>query len=612
MFNRFLALPLLFSLLLLAACANSDNPPPSLDTPPPSPAASATETPAATTAPIPAANATETPAATAAESPAADKTLTLRYWQAPSLPFPYLSGGNKDWDAAAITLEPLANIDPAGQLIPTLAAAIPTRENGGISPDGQSITWPLQPGVQWSDGSFLTAADVVFTWRYCTAAGSGCTALDAFAGVERVTALDDLTVKIDFAAPTPWPYTPFVGFRTPIIQAAQFAGCLGPAAADCAAQNQAPAGTGPYYITAFTPNATAVYERNPYYRAGNAYFDQVLFQGGGTAEDAARAVLESGAADYAWNLQMAPDTLAELESLGRGSVAVAFASTVERIAVNQTNPDPALGANRSEYQEGQNPHPFLTFAPIRAAMSLAIDRRRIAEELYGFAAVPTCNLVDGPPAYRSTTNNACLMPDIAAANRLLEDLGVVDSDGDGIREYQGIPLRLVFQTADNAVRRATQEMVRDWWREIGIETALIQHDAARFFGGDPEVDPASSYRRFFADVQMYAASSGIDPRRYFADQLCGSIQRRENRWAGGNIPRSCHPAYDELFAQLSGAAAGPERAALVQRLNDLQVGGYYEIPLVNRGLVSAYANNLQGVRVNGWDSPLWNIAEWRR
>ena len=278
MLNRFLALSLLFSLLLLAACANSGNPPPSPETPP-TPAAIVAETP-------------EPPPSPAA-SPAADKTLTLRYWQAPSLPFPYLSGGNKDWDAAAITLEPLANIDPAGQLIPTLAAAIPTRENGGVAADGQSITWQLKPGVQWSDGSFLTAADVVFTWRYCTAAGSGCTALDAFAGVESVTAVDDLTVQIRFAAPTPWPYTPFVGFRAPIIQQAQFAGCLGPAAAGCAAQNQAPAGTGPYQIAAFTPNATATYERNPYYRGANSWFDRVLLQGGGTAEDAAKAVMES-------------------------------------------------------------------------------------------------------------------------------------------------------------------------------------------------------------------------------------------------------------------------------------------------------------------------------
>ena len=50
----------------------------------------------------------------------------------------------------------------------------------------------------------------------------------------------------------------------------------------------------------------------------------------------------------------------------------------------------------------------------------------------------------------------------------------------------------------------------------------------------------------------------------------------------------------------------------MKRLSDIYIQGYYEIPLVERGFVSARLNTLQGVRINGWDSELWNIAEWRR
>ena len=578
-----LTLPFLALLLLLAACAAPDP-----------------------TAPPPTATPEPTP------TPPAEKVLNLRYWQAPSLPIPYLSGGDKDWDAAAVTLEPLANLDPEGNLQPTLAADIPTRENGGVSADWRAITWRLQPGVKWSDGSPFTAEDVVFTWRYCTAPGSSCTAVDAFDAVAEVAATDPLTVKIAFTDSTPWPYIPFVGSRTPILNRAQFAQCLGPAAAGCAAENAAPLGTGPYRLTAFTPNDRAAYERNPHYRGPEPWFDRVELQGGGTALAAAEAVLADGAADYAWNLQIRPDTLAELESMGQGQVVAAFSSFVERLAVNQTNPDPALGENRSEYQDGQNPHPFLTFTPIRQAMSMAIDRSLIAENLYGFAAMPTCNLVDGPPAYRSAANNDCLAQDLPAANRLLDEQGVMDTDGDGIREYRGSPLQITVQTSTNEIRQETQDLLRDWWQEIGIGTTLVQHDAARFFGGDPATDPEASYRRFFADVQMYADNSGIDPQRYFSDQLCRSIPTRANRWAGGNIPRSCDPQYDQLFDQLAQTPAGPQRGALVRQLNDRHTRNYYEIPLVNRGLVAAHANTLQGVQPNGWDSSLWNIAQWRR
>ena len=89
----------------------------------------------------------------AVEAPAAERVLTMRYWQAPTLPFPYLTGGFKDRDAGAIALEPLANYDPDGNLVPKLAVEIPTRENGGVSADLLTITWKLKQGVRWSDGS---------------------------------------------------------------------------------------------------------------------------------------------------------------------------------------------------------------------------------------------------------------------------------------------------------------------------------------------------------------------------------------------------------------------------------------------------------------------------
>ena len=85
------------------------------------------------------------------ESDKKDETLTLAYWQAPSIPNPYLSGGYKDRDAGAVTLEPLAKYDPGGALIPALALEIPTLENGGISSNLTSITWKLRDSLKWSD-----------------------------------------------------------------------------------------------------------------------------------------------------------------------------------------------------------------------------------------------------------------------------------------------------------------------------------------------------------------------------------------------------------------------------------------------------------------------------
>ena len=541
-----------------------------------------------------------------------EETLTILYWQAPSTPNPYLSGGFKDRDAGAITLQPLAYYDPDGALVPALADEIPTLQNGGISQDLTSITWNLKDDLNWSDGSDLTAHDVVFTWRYCTDEATGCTASSSFADITSVEALDDSTVKITFHAPTSYPYVPFVSSGAPVLSQAQFVDCVGAAAADCDDENFAPLGPGPYRIVEFTPDELAVYERNPHYYGDKPFFDRIILKGGGDALTAARSVLDEGEADYAWNLQIDPETLATLEAAGNGKVISAFSSLVERIVLNQTNPDPALGDDRSEYLDGTNPHPFFTFAPIPQAMSLAIDRSLISDRLYGFAGEPTCNLIVGPPDYVSTSNDGCLAQDINGANKLLDDNGVLDTDGDGTREYNGVPLKITFQTSTNDIRQETQFLVQDWWSQIGIETEIIHHDAAAFFGGDPIADKDALYSRFFADVQMYAAGPDIDPQQYLVGLTCDEIPDRDNNWGGGNVTRACNPAFDELVEELAHTPIGPDRTALIKSMNDIQVQGHFEIPLVNRGIVSAHSDTLKGVRINGWDSEMWNIAEWRR
>ena len=544
--------------------------------------------------------------------PADDKTLNILYWQAPSTLNPYLSGGFKDRDAAAITLQPLAYYDPDGALVPALATDIPTVRNGGISQDLTSITWKLRDDLKWSDGSNLSAQDFVFTWRYCVNEDTGCTAAGSFVDITSIEAPDDLTIKITFHAPTPYPYSAFVGAGLPVLSRVQFADCIGAAASGCDDQNFAPLGPGPYRIVTFFPDDHAVYERNPHYYGDKPYFKSVILKGGGDALTAAKSVLEDGEADYAWNLQIAPEPLAELEAVGKGKVVSAFSSLVERIVLNQTNADPALGEDRSEYLDGANPHPLLTFTPIAQAMSMAIDRTAISEQLYGFAGEPACNLIVGPPTYVSTANEGCIAQNIEGARKLLDDNGVIDADGDGIREYNRVPLRFTYQTSTNEVRQDTQALVRGWWSEIGIEAELIDHDAAVFFGGDPVEDREAVYSRFFADLQMYATGPDIDPQQYLVGLTCDQIPDRDNGWGGSNISRACNPVLDELAEELAHTPVGPDRAALVLRMNDILVQNYYEIPLVNRGIVSAHLLELQGVRFNGWDSELWNIAEWRR
>ena len=538
--------------------------------------------------------------------------LNILYWQASSTVNPYLSGGTKDQEAASLIIEPLAHYDENGNMVPTLVDEIPTVENGGVATDLRSVTWKLTKGITWSDGTPLTAHDVVFTGEYCLDEAGGCNSTSYFSDVTKIEALDDHTVKVHFGVAKPFPYGPFVGSTSPIIQKAQFKDCMGARAQECTEQNFGPIGTGPFKVEEFRANDVITLSANENYRdPDKPAFATATFKGGGDAASAARAVLETSEFDYAWNLQVEPEVLAQMAAAGKGTVVVAFGTSVERLMVNQTNDDPSLGPEkRSLYLDGANPHPFLSDPAVRRALSLAIDRSILVEAGYGAAGQATCNVLPAPAVYTSTANDACMTQDVDEANGILDEAGWMRGS-DGVRAKDGVRISILYQTSTNSVRQATQALVKQMWEQIGVETELRNIDAAVFFGGDTA--SPDTYQKFYADIEMYTNNfSGTDPESYMANWSCSEIPGPENQWLGNNIQRSCAAQYDALVAEMSQTAALQERARLAKEMNDILAQNHYMIPLIWRGDVSAHANTLKGVRMNAWDSELWNVADWHR
>lgn len=537
-----------------------------------------------------------------------DGHVNIIYWQAPSTLNPYLSGGTKDIESSSLVVEPLARYDQDGNMVPWLAEEVPTVENGGVSSDLKSITWKIKDGITWSDGSPLTSKDVQFTWQYCTHPEGGCAQSERFNDITDVKIVDDKTLTIMFDVPKPFPYGAFVGAQTPVIQAAQFADCLGAKAPECTDANFGPIGTGPFRVTDFRPNDVISMEANPNYRdPAKPAFASLTFKGGGDAAAAGRSVLETGEFDYAWNLQLAPEVLANMEAAGKGKVVSSFGTLVERILVNLTNPSPDLGDERST---AKHPHPFLSDKAVRQALSMAIDRNLLVEIGYGSAGRPTCNVLPAPEIYKSSANDGCLVQDIEGAKKLLDDAGWKPG-GDGVRAKDGVRLSILYQTSTNAVRQDFQALIKQWWSDIGVETELRNIDAAVFFGGDPA--SPDTYQKFFADVEMYANNfDGTDPEAYMANWECKQAPRPESQWQGNNMPRYCSEEYDALVDKLSQTGALLERAELAKAMNDMLMQDYVMLPLVDRGRVSAHSNTLGGVILNTWDSELWNAADWHR
>ncbi|OJY27362.1 MAG: peptide ABC transporter [Rhodobacterales bacterium 65-51] len=541
----------------------------------------------------------------------ADGHVNILYSQAPSTLNPYLSSGTKDIENASLVIEPLAGYDEKGVMIPRLVDEIPTLENGGVAEDQKSITWKIKPDLKWSDGSPVTADDVVFTAEYCMHPEGGCAQLAKFEGIEKVEAVDPQTVKISFKEAKPNPYLAFVGSQTPVLQKAQFANCLGAAASTCTEQNFGPIGTGPFRVVEFKTNDVIQLEANPEYRdPAKPAFATVTVKGGGDAASAARAVMETGEFDYAWNTQIPPELQQAMEQGGKGEFVSGFGTLVERIEMNMTDPSPDLP--EGERSTAKHPHPILSDLKVRQALSMAIDRNLLVEIGYGNAGRPTCNLVPAPEMYASTDNTGCLTQDIEGAKKLLDEAGWTDSDGDGIRDKDGKKFSLLYQTSVNPVRQDFQALIKGWWNEIGIEVELKAVDGSVFFGGD--AGSPDTFQKFYADVEMYANNfDGTDPEAYLAEHTCAKAPRPDTQWQGENINRYCDPAYDAMIAELGKTGDLEKRAELAKKLNDMLTKESMTIvPLVDRGRLSARSKTLGGVVLNTWDSELWNASDWYR
>jgi peptide/nickel transport system substrate-binding protein len=566
--------------------------------------------PSAPTAAAPTTGATGAAPTTApAAQRGAGGELKILYWQAVTDLNSHHSQGTKDFDGARLVLEPLAAMGPDGAPVAILAAEVPTRANNGVSADLTSVTWKLKPNVKWSDGSPFTSADVVFTWKYGADPATATTTANIFANVKSVEAVDPLTAKVTFNAPTANPYQTFVSGLGNIIQEKQYKDFIGAAAVN---GPKIPVGTGPYKVTEFKPNDVVLYAINENYRdPGKPFFKTVQFKGGGDATGAARAVFQTGEADYGWNLQVEATILKPMIEAAdsKGTFISAVSGNLERLLINRSDPRASAGANRGE---PTTQHPFLSDLKVRQALAMGVDRTPLAD-LYGggLAGEASCNVIVGIPPANSP--NTAAMPvckyDLAAANKLLDEAGAAKG-ADGIRVYKGTKMDIVYATTVNPLRQKEQEIVKNGWSQLGINVILKSVDAGVFFGTD--TDDAAG--RFFTDVEMFTnGPESPDLTNYLAGWTSAEIKTKAAAWSGNNYERWSNAEYDKLYEQYKNETDGAKRNALAIQMNDLLVSDVVVIALVARNSpVSGISKTLKGTIPNPWDSEMWNIADWSK
>jgi len=531
--------------------------------------------------------------------------LKTLFWQGATLLNPHFAVGTKDQEGSRIFYEPLAAWGPDGNLIPMLAAEIPDPENGGVAKDGLSVIWKLKKDVHWHDGKPFTADDVVFNWEYASDPATAATTIGSYKEV-KVEKVDPLTVRVAFEKPTPFWASAFVGTQGMIIPKHLFDAFKGGNSRE-APTNLKPVGTGPYRFVDFKPGDMVKGERNPNYHEPNRpYFDTIEMKGGGDAVSAARAVIQTGEYDFAWNMQVEDQILLRLEKGpdAKGRIEIVAGGNIEQIQLNSTDPWTEIDGERSS---PKTTHPLFGDPAVRQAMKLLVDRASVEAHIYGRTGIATGNFVNNPKRFVSP--NTKWEFNIEKANKILDDAGWKRGP-DGIRAKDGKRMKLVFQTSINAPRQKNQAIVKQACEKAGIEMELKSVTASVFFSSD-EANP-DTYRHFYADMQMYTTTMGSpDPEDFMRQFLSWEVASKANKWQGRNVPRWHNEEYDAAFKASQAELDPVKRAALFIKMNDLVVGDPGVIPDVYRPRVDAMSNKLK-VPLSGWDNDFWALKDWYR
>ena len=329
---------------------------------------------------------------------------------------------------------------------------------------GLSYTYTLREGLLWSDGTPLTAEDIV--WNINTARDQEWS--NYISTVTNLTAevVDERTLTVTSSVPDP--KLPAVEIY--VVPKHIWEEQATPETID-SYDGLDGVGSGPFTISDYRSEESLTMTANDNYYEGRPAVDTIIFRYFSNP-DAMVAALQRGEIDAAQGLPAS--SVSQIEGEANIEVVVGFQGGFDEIAFN-------AGAI-----EGQ-PHPAVLDIEFRRALNHAIDKAGATEDLwYGLAEPATTVSMGADPKW---------VPDIPAdeqfgydpdlANSMLDELGYVDTNGDGLREMPGggdnIVLRHAVNT-DSDLGGAVGELFSGWMNAIGIDVQLDAYDQDQLFG----------------------------------------------------------------------------------------------------------------------------------
>jgi peptide/nickel transport system substrate-binding protein len=535
--------------------------------------------------------------------PEGGKSITGALEQEPDFIVPYFSHIPFSISVTQLTLAGLGEWDDQNNLVPELAAEIPTIENGGVSEDSLTITWKLKDCLFWSDGVPLTSADVKFTWEAVMDPGNAIFSRAGYDKIEKVETPDDLTVVIKFAELyPPW--------QTLFTQGLNNSGAILPKHI-LEGRNTLEGddfihyptvGSGPFVITEWVPGNSMTLLPNPNFYAGRAKLDRIQIQF--MSNSAAVTALKTGNVD--WYPNFSEEDISTLGTLGpKVHLLVIPGSNVEHYFFNMGRVDGVGGRGKAD-KEG-----FCPFKDIRVreAITLGINRQRIVDTLLnGKTTVPGSLWPD--PAWINT-NIQVKYYDPEAAATLLDEAGYsVGSDGIRVGDCnkEQVKLSFTFKTTTDPLRMAIAAAAKKDLAKIGIDLILIQIPYSTFFAQYSEGGTLAT-----GDYDMAGYITGFYPDPYTNHFQCEAIPTAEKP-NGLNWYHLCDPFLSDLMDSLLTTADPMDRKAILDEAQIYIAENYYVIPIYIHAGVFGYSDRFVIGPVGpqsglNWNAEVWDIKE---
>jgi peptide/nickel transport system substrate-binding protein len=476
-------------------------------------------------------------------------------------------------DIQSCVIEGLVTSDEEMNIIPVLAAGIPTIENGGVvlRPDGgMNVTWKLRPGVKWHDGRAHTSADVKFTVDAINKGDWKPESTDGFDRIDSVSTPDSLTAVVHYKEV----YAPY--------QMQFFRGTLpkhvleGRDIDKANDYNRNPLGTGPYRVAEWKTGEYVLLEKVPSYWRGAEYpkINRVLFR-------------------------FLANTTTRINQLKSGEVHVVALVPWDKVRELRTVPtlrlNQVLGNGYEHVTLNERKFPAFQDVRVRRALAHAIDRDLIVRTILD-SLVTTVDGAIQPRSWAYEPNVRKYPYDTAASNRLLDEAGWT-RDADGVRVKDGQPLAFTIITqAGFAIRENVSQAIQRQFRDVGVNASVRLIDGTSissfWFSGD-------------FDAMLHWWQMGADPELtlFFASDRVPPNGRNINYFADDSLTRLLY-ASDRTVDRA-------KRTELLKAAQRRVAEFIPEIPLYNTSKIDAVPTTLQNFKGNPTNAgPFWNVYEW--